>query len=123
MVVMTNEFMESCELGERVTQKKFEAGNSRFINAGPIRYAQKQRNFCWLDDDWRDSVGNGFTNVFRSFLAVKRQDVAVIFRFSAQDIIIEALLPINIVNACLQRDHLLEQVLPLDCQDGLSFRY
>lgn len=64
-----------------------------------------------------------FTNVFRSFLAVKRQDVAVIFRFSAQDIVIEALFPINIVNACLQRDHLLEQVFPLDCQDGLSFRY
>ncbi|MGI6725302.1 MAG: helix-turn-helix domain-containing protein [Christensenellales bacterium] len=39
LVVVTNEFMESRELGERVTQKKFEVGNFKFINAGPIRYA------------------------------------------------------------------------------------
>ena len=39
LVVVTSEYMESRELAEPVTQKKFEIGNYKFINCGPIVYA------------------------------------------------------------------------------------
>ena len=39
LVVVTNEFMESRELAVRITEKKFEVGNFKFINCGPIVYA------------------------------------------------------------------------------------
>lgn len=39
LVVVTSEFMESRELAEPITSKKFEIGNYKFINCGPIHYA------------------------------------------------------------------------------------
>lgn len=39
LVVVTREYMESRELSEKVTEKKFEIGNYKFINCGPIVYA------------------------------------------------------------------------------------
>lgn len=39
LVLVTKEFIESRELSERITQKKFEIGNYKFRNCGPIVYA------------------------------------------------------------------------------------
>lgn len=39
LVTVTSEFIESRELSERITEKKFEMGKYKFINGGPIRYA------------------------------------------------------------------------------------
>lgn len=39
LVVVTSEFMESRELAEPITSKKFKIGNYKFINCGPIHYA------------------------------------------------------------------------------------
>lgn len=39
LVMVTNEFVESRELSEMMTEKKFEVGNYRFVNCGPVIYA------------------------------------------------------------------------------------
>lgn len=39
LVMITNEFVESRELSEMMTEKKFEVGNYRFVNCGPVIYA------------------------------------------------------------------------------------
>lgn len=39
LVMVTNEFMESRELAEHIAEKKFEIGNYKFVNCGPIVYA------------------------------------------------------------------------------------
>lgn len=39
LVMITSEFMESRELAEHITEKKFEVGNYKFTNCGPILYA------------------------------------------------------------------------------------
>jgi transcriptional regulator with XRE-family HTH domain len=39
LVMVTSEFMESRELAEPKTEKKFQIGNFKYINCGPIHYA------------------------------------------------------------------------------------
>lgn len=39
LVMVTSEFMESRELAEPMTEKKFQIGNFKYINCGPIHYA------------------------------------------------------------------------------------
>ena len=39
LVMVTSEFMESRELAEPMTEKKFKIGNFKYINCGPIHYA------------------------------------------------------------------------------------
>jgi transcriptional regulator with XRE-family HTH domain len=39
LVMVTNEFLESRELAEPMTEKKFQIGNFKYINCGPIQYA------------------------------------------------------------------------------------
>jgi transcriptional regulator with XRE-family HTH domain len=39
LVMVTSEFMESRELAEPMTEKKFRIGNFQYINCGPIHYA------------------------------------------------------------------------------------
>lgn len=39
LVMVTNEFLESRELAEPMTEKKFQIGNVKYVNCGPIRYA------------------------------------------------------------------------------------
>ena len=39
LVVITSEFMESRELAEHIVEKKFEIGNYKFTNCGPIIHA------------------------------------------------------------------------------------
>ena len=39
LVLVTSEFIESRELAEHITDKKFEIGNYKFVNCGPIVYA------------------------------------------------------------------------------------
>ena len=36
---MSSEFIESRELAERIVEKKFQIGNYKYINCGPIKYA------------------------------------------------------------------------------------
>lgn len=37
LVLVTSEFIESRQLTERITKKRFEVGNFKFINCGPIK--------------------------------------------------------------------------------------
>lgn len=39
LVMVTNEFLESRELAEPMTEKKFRIGNFKYVNCGPIHYA------------------------------------------------------------------------------------
>lgn len=39
LVMVTNEFLESRELAEPMTEKKFQIGNFKYTNCGPIHYA------------------------------------------------------------------------------------
>jgi transcriptional regulator with XRE-family HTH domain len=39
LVMVTSEFMESRELAEPMTEKKFQIGNFKYVNCGPIHYA------------------------------------------------------------------------------------
>ena len=39
LVMVTSEFLESRELAEPMTEKKFQIGNFKYINCGPIHYA------------------------------------------------------------------------------------
>lgn len=39
LVMVTSEFMESRELAEPMTEKKFQIGNFQYVNCGPIHYA------------------------------------------------------------------------------------
>ena len=39
LVMVTNEFLESRELAEPMTKKKFRIGNFKYVNCGPIHYA------------------------------------------------------------------------------------
>ena len=39
LVMVTNEFLESRELAEAMTEKKFRIGNFKYVNCGPIHYA------------------------------------------------------------------------------------
>jgi transcriptional regulator with XRE-family HTH domain len=39
LVMVTNEFLESRELAEPMTEKKFQIGNFKYVNCGPIHYA------------------------------------------------------------------------------------
>lgn len=39
LVMVTSEFMESRELAEPMTEKKFQIGNFKYTNCGPIHYA------------------------------------------------------------------------------------
>jgi transcriptional regulator with XRE-family HTH domain len=39
LVMVTNEFLESRELAEPMTEKKFQIGNFQYVNCGPIHYA------------------------------------------------------------------------------------
>ena len=39
LVVVTDEYIESRELIEKITEKKFEIGNWKFRNSGPIKFA------------------------------------------------------------------------------------
>ena len=38
LVMVTNEFLESRELAEPMTEKKFRIGNFKYVNCGPIHY-------------------------------------------------------------------------------------
>ena len=39
LVMVTNEFLETRELAEPMTEKKFRIGNFKYVNCGPIHYA------------------------------------------------------------------------------------
>ena len=39
LVMVTSEFLESRELAEPMTEKKFQIGNFKYVNCGPIHYA------------------------------------------------------------------------------------
>ena len=39
LVMVTNEFLESRELAEPMTERKFRIGNFKYVNCGPIHYA------------------------------------------------------------------------------------